>query len=623
MAKTSGNSKTNNNNNTNASGNNNAEDLNYSFTAWSPLDTVKDIAEQLGLNEISNDVLKTLAMDVEYRILEVIENANKFKKFSKRSKLTYDDINRSMEVLNLEPLYGYGHYNNKSGQAVGSEILSKFKKAETSDEPTQMKGNNNNSSSSSSSNNNNSNSNNVIKNRFYIDDEEVDFDKLINEPLPEAPRIPTYTAHWLAVEGVQPNIAQNPNIHEDIRLKYSPLVRGSIVTSINENTLIVSNDENGNIENANANKDDDEDDDNNNNDNGDGTNNKENGLSTKKNNQELKTNVKTDGKDVEIKLRVKHVISKELQIYFEKITTSLLSPSDKLNAFEKESVKQAALQSLSTDKGIHQLLPYFIAFINEQITYSLDNLEKLTTLLEMVFSILVNKDFFLEPYYNSLIPCILTLLLAKNIGTSSVPNASNTLNTNNTDKSLEDKERNSTELLEQSLAIRNFSSQILSHILSNEDLNKSDMIGKTIKPKIVRTILKTFLDKNRSMGTYYGCFKIMIILGSSNTEIIRWFLGNLSNWCEVVLPLKEDNSTTVSNFTEKEVEILLDLIIEFLEVLKKDLPDLVISKMVDPLNENETQKLKEVLGAAIFNRFLKLETQRQRLIYEGIFFGSI
>ncbi|XBW34814.1 hypothetical protein QEN19_000380 [Hanseniaspora menglaensis] len=579
------------------------EDLNYSFTAWSPLDTVKDIADQLGLKDISNDVLKTLAMDVEYRILEVIENANKFKKFSKRSKLTYDDINKSMEVLNLEPLYGYGHYNNKSGQVTGSEILSKFKKVDANDEQPQAKGNSNTNS---------------VKSRFYIDDEEVDFDKLINEPLPEAPRIPTHSAHWLAVEGVQPNIAQNPNIREDIRLKYSPLVRGSIVTSINENTLIVTNDEKIIPENDGNQKDEEDDEDNDHPNVG-----KDNNIGTIKNTKALNSNVKTDGKDVEIKLRVKHVISKELQIYFEKITTSLLNPSPKLTEFEKESVKQAALQSLSADKGIHQLLPYFIAFINEQITYSLDDLNKLTTLLEMVFSILVNKDFFLEPYYNSLIPCILTLLLAKNIGTTSslIANSNESAEKFQDDNDIQAKTKN--DLLEQSLAIRNFSSQILSHILSNDELNKSDMIGKTIKPKIVRTILKTFLDKNRSMGTYYGCFKIMIILGSKNTEIIRWFLGNLNNWCEVVLPLKEDNKTILSQFADNEVLILLDLIIEFLEVLKRDLPELAVEKMVNPLEDSEIKKLAEILGQSILNHVLKLDTQRQRLIYEGIFFGSI
>lgn len=582
------------NNNTNNSSSNN-EDLNYSFTAWSPLQTVKDISDELGLTNISNDVLKTLAMDVEYRILEVIENANKLKKFSKRSKLTHDDIQKSMELLNLEPLFGYGHYNNKSSQAVGSEILSKFKKMDTS------------------SDNKNSNISEEYNNRFYIDEEEVDFDKLINEPLPEAPRITTFTSHWLAVEGVQPNIAQNPNIHEDIRLKYSPLVRGSIVTSINENTLVLSNE--------NDQKDDDA-----NNENNDidleKENNADNSQDTKATNQNksINSNVKIDGKDVEIKLRVKHVISKELQIYFEKITKSLLEPSEEYNDLQKESIKQAALQSLSSDKGIHQLLPYFIAFINEQITYNLHDLEKLTTLLEMVFSILVNKDFSLEPYYNSLIPCILTLLLAKNIGKLE-------------EKSTENGEEAAAQqdaLLDKSLAIRNFSSQVLAHILSNKDLNKSNIIEKTIKPKIIRTILKTFLDKNRSMGTYYGCFKILIIMGSNNTEIIRWFLGNLFNWCEVVLPeadnkdaMDVEESGKPQRFTDKEKQILLDVILEFLEVLNKDLPNLIAENANKELTTEEKAKLVKVVGDSVFSKIESIEIERKRKIYESIFLGII
>lgn len=184
-----------------------------------------------------------------------------------------------------------------------------------------------------SSDNKNSNISEEYNNRFYIDEEEVDFDKLINEPLPEAPRITTFTSHWLAVEGVQPNIAQNPNIHEDIRLKYSPLVRGSIVTSINENTLVLSNE--------NDQKDDDANNENNDND-LEKENNADSSQDAKATNQNksINSNVKIDGKDVEIKLRVKHVISKELQIYFEKITKSLLEPSEEYNDLQKNPLNK-------------------------------------------------------------------------------------------------------------------------------------------------------------------------------------------------------------------------------------------------------------------------------------------
>jgi transcription initiation factor TFIID subunit 6 len=63
---------------------------------------------------------------------------------------------------------------------------------------------------------------------YELDEEEVDLEKFINTPLPPAPRPITLTgiylytflnmliiytfciAHWLAVEGVQPAIPQNP-----------------------------------------------------------------------------------------------------------------------------------------------------------------------------------------------------------------------------------------------------------------------------------------------------------------------------------------------------------------------------------------------------------------------------
>lgn len=47
---------------------------------------------------------------------------------------------------------------------------------------------------------------------FYVDDKEYDFKEIINAPLPKCPRDITFTAHWLAIEGVQPAIPQNPPV---------------------------------------------------------------------------------------------------------------------------------------------------------------------------------------------------------------------------------------------------------------------------------------------------------------------------------------------------------------------------------------------------------------------------
>ena len=164
-----------------------------SYTIWSPQDTVKDVTESLGIDSISDDVLKALAMDVEYRILEIIEQAVKFKRHSKRDALTTDDISKALRVLNVEPLYGY-----HDGSAIDKDVT--FSRVNAAGGQTV----------------------------YYLDDEEVDFDKLINEPLPQVPRLPTFSTHWLAVEGVQPAIIQNPNLN-DIRISQPPIVRGAIV----------------------------------------------------------------------------------------------------------------------------------------------------------------------------------------------------------------------------------------------------------------------------------------------------------------------------------------------------------------------------------------------------------
>ena len=58
---------------------------------------------------------------------------------------------------------------------------------------------------------------------------------------------------------------------------------------------------------------------------------------------------------------VQNMLSKELRIYYEKLTESVVS-SD-------ETLQQAVFDSLKQDPGIHQLVPYFVKFIIENVMY--------------------------------------------------------------------------------------------------------------------------------------------------------------------------------------------------------------------------------------------------------------
>ena len=112
--------------------------------------------------------------------------------------------------------------------------------------------------------------------------------------------------HWLAIEGVQPAIIQNPTPAD---LKSSDYQTTNTASASGPTSTLAA----------------------------------------------------TSGSEgVETKQQVKHVLSKELQLYFEKIANALMNE-------ETESVRETAIASLRNDPGLHQLVPYLVAFIAEKV----------------------------------------------------------------------------------------------------------------------------------------------------------------------------------------------------------------------------------------------------------------
>lgn len=68
---------------------------------------------------------------------------------------------------------------------------------------------------------------------------------------------------------------------------------------------------------------------------------------------------------------VKHVLSRELQLYFTRLTEALggnSSNSDNTTTSSTAEVREAALGSVRNDPGLHQLVPYLIAWGGEQVS---------------------------------------------------------------------------------------------------------------------------------------------------------------------------------------------------------------------------------------------------------------
>ena len=136
-------------------------------------DSIKVIAETVGIANLKDEVAETLASDVEYRLRDIVQEALKFMKHGRRDTLSTDDINFALRLRNAEPLYGFANGDPpRFCRATGASDV------------------------------------------FYLDDPEVNLADLVAEPLPKVPLEPSFTTHWLAVHGVQPAVPQNPTEDE-------------------------------------------------------------------------------------------------------------------------------------------------------------------------------------------------------------------------------------------------------------------------------------------------------------------------------------------------------------------------------------------------------------------------
>ncbi|GAA5853117.1 hypothetical protein JCM9279_000863 [Rhodotorula babjevae] len=290
-------------------------------------DSVKDVAESLGIANLPDDVAAALAGDVEYRLWEIIEESIKFMRHSRRTRLKVDDVDEALKVRNLEPLWGF---------ASTSQLP--FKRSVTATGTV-----------------------------YHVEDDEIDLSRVIKTDVPPVPRDISFTAHWLAIEGVQPLIKENPTPQE--LAKYAPK---AATTSL---------------------------------------------IPT--------ASTSSGGPASAVTPLVKHVLSRELQLYFTRLVDALGSDSASSSSTSaggaggagaaqgetSSEVREAALGSVRNDPGLHQLVPYLISWGGEQIANHLHDLPALQRALDLFHAMLENPTLFVEPYLHQLTPPILTCLL--------------------------------------------------------------------------------------------------------------------------------------------------------------------------------------------------------------------
>lgn len=262
-----------------------------------------------------------------------------------------------------------------------------------------------------------------------------------------------------------------------------------------------------------------------------------------------------------MKPSVKHIVSKELILYFDKIQAAILddNPDE-----EVVRLRQAALGSVRDDPGLHQLIPYFINFIMDRVTHNLDDTFTLKQMMELLNALIENKTLFLDPYASPLSAPVLTCLMARKLGTDDGADA-----------------------LKEQYDLRELAASLLGRIA-----RKYAASNTLLRPKLTRTCLKYFLDPTKPPAVLYGA--IQGLLEAGGPESIRVLvLRNLKPFDQEILqPLKEKSQGSI------EYEMLVHGLVQAVaSVAQRDEP--AVNGVNGAASDSEISDLKEWLGPIV------------------------
>lgn len=365
------------------------------------VESIKVIAESIGLNALPDDAAKELADDVSYKLKQIVQDSAKFMHHAKRQRLSLADIDHSLKIRNIEPLYGF----------VANDFIP-FRFASGGG-----------------------------RELHFIEEKELDLNDVIHAPPPKIPLDVSLRAHWLCVDGIQPTIPENPPpLSKDAQAQDSVNPVKKLDSAMAKDVA---------------------------------------GKPTIGKLQKLK-NVET----VHVKQLATHELSVEQQLYYKEITEACVG-SD-------EARRAEALQSLSSDPGLHEMLPRMCTFIAEGVKVNVvqNNLALLIYLMRMVKALLDNPSLYLEKYLHELIPSVSTCIVSRQLCMRPE--------------------------LDNHWALRDFAARLMAQICKNFNTSTNNL-----QTRVTRLFSKALQNEKTQLSSLYGAIAGLSELG---TEVIKVFI---------------------------------------------------------------------------------------------------
>lgn len=423
-----GNNNNNNNNNVNINNNSQSWSSNNRFSIGS----IKLMIESAEIGTITDEAALFMSNQVTQKLRTIIIEAEKFCHHSKRRKLLTKDIDHALKVMNLPPVLGFST----------NEIIP-FRFASGGGHKI-----------------------------FYHDDKEIELaDVIARVNIPKLPQEVTIESHWLAIDGVQPAIPENPpplsreeqrlecvdpleSLNERLpyfgdrgdhysstmgAIEFGPDGRRTLIDNLNNKSGKTFKSNFSGIANINV----------------------------------LKKHIET----VQVKQLATHELSVEQQLYYKEITEACVGSI--------EQKRCHALNSLSHDPGLHQMLPRLCTFISEGVKVNVvhNNLALLIYLMRMVKALLENPTLYLEKYLHELCPTVITCIVSKQI--CNRPEQDN------------------------HYALRDFASKLLANICKTYNTSTN-----CLQTRITRLLCKALDNPKLPLSSVYGCISALCELGA-------------------------------------------------------------------------------------------------------------